>query len=135
MGFKEMTAASEDLAMQIGVLTEERDCARGREEELFDTLTAREEELMNTNDGYVYLTEHLHEVREELEEKIEQLQSLNQTLGDRNQELLDEGLKLRQEIGELKRRLAEAEKAVKDAAAGLPTRFSISGSASPGPIA
>merc|ERR1712194_16749 len=66
---KDMTAASDELAMQIGVLTEERDCARGREEELFDTLTAREEELMNTNDGYVYLTEHLHEVREELEEK------------------------------------------------------------------
>merc|ERR1712226_50578 len=34
---KDMAAASEDLAMQIGVLTEERDCARTREEELFDT--------------------------------------------------------------------------------------------------
>merc|ERR1712083_985595 len=99
--------------------------------ELFDTLTAREEELMNTNDGYVYLTEHLHEVREELEEKIEQLQSLNTTLSDRNQELLDEGLKLRQEIGELRRKLAEAEKAVKDAAAGLPTRFTAGTSSSP----
>merc|ERR1712203_460150 len=100
------------------------------------TLTAREEELMNTNDGYVYLTEHLHEGREELEEKIEQLQSLNATLGDRNQELLDEGLKLRQEIGELKRRLAEAEKAARDAAAGLPTRFSAAGAcSSPGPVA
>lgn len=116
---------AEDLQMQIGVLTEERDCARTREEELFDTLTAREEELMNTNEGYVYLTDNLHEVREELEEKIETRDRLIETLNERNQELSDEGLKLRQANGELTRKLSEAEKAVQDAARGIPTRFSI----------
>jgi len=116
---------AEDLQMQIGVLTEERDCARTREEELFDTLNAREEELMNTNDGYVYLTEHLHEVREELEEKVETRDRLIDTLNERNQELTDEGLKLRQNNGELSRKLTEAEKALSDVAKGLPTRFNI----------
>merc|ERR1712014_258337 len=111
--------------MQIGVLTEERDCARTREEELFDTLNAREEELMNTNEGYVYLSNQIYEVREDLEDKIEIRDRLVNTLNERNQELCDEGLMLRKENGELKRKVVEAEKAVKDIAAGLPTRFTL----------
>lgn len=47
----EMKAINEDLQQQIGVLEEERDIARGKEEELFDTLTAKEEDLTNTNEG------------------------------------------------------------------------------------
>jgi len=121
----DLNAQAEDLQMQIGVLTEERDCARTREEELFDTLNAREEELMNTNEGYVYLSEQLHEVREDLEDKIDARDRLVNTLNERNQELCDEGLTLRKENGELKRKLGEAEKAVKDIAAGLPTRFTL----------
>jgi len=123
---EEAKATNEDLTMQIGVLTEERDCARAKEEELYDTLCAREEELMNTNDGYVYLTEHLHEVREELEEKVDQRDRVIETLNERNGELQSEGITLRQQIGELKRSLQEKEKAVQRAAQGLPISFTAS---------
>jgi len=80
---------------------------------------------MNTNEGYVYLSEQLHEVREDLEDKLDARERLINTLNDRNQELCDEGLTLRKENGELKRKVTEAEKAVKDIAAGLPTRFTL----------
>lgn len=118
-------AAAEDLQQQIGVLTEERDLARAREEELFDTLNSKEEELMNTNDGYVYLTDQLNEVRDDYEDKLDQRDRLIETLNDRNKELLDEGLALRQEIGEVKRKLADADKAVARAEKGLPVNFKV----------
>eukprot|EP00930_Biecheleria_cincta_P052986 TRINITY_DN3829_c0_g1_i1.p1 TRINITY_DN3829_c0_g1~~TRINITY_DN3829_c0_g1_i1.p1 ORF type:complete len:1300 (+),score=334.38 TRINITY_DN3829_c0_g1_i1:26-3901(+) len=126
---QQQKAAAEDLQQQIGVLTEERDVARSREEELFDTLTCKEEELMNTNDGYVYLTDQLNEVRDDYEDKLDQRDRLIETLNDRNKELMDEGLSLRQEIGEAKRKVAEAEKAVARAESGLPVNFKVASAA------
>merc|ERR1712204_157344 len=63
---QELQQEKEDLEQQIGVLTQERDVARRAEEELFDILDAKEEELQNTNDGYCHLTEQNHEMREDL---------------------------------------------------------------------
>eukprot|EP00441_Pelagodinium_beii_P039158 CAMPEP_0197626046 /NCGR_PEP_ID=MMETSP1338-20131121/5196_1 /TAXON_ID=43686 ORGANISM="Pelagodinium beii, Strain RCC1491" /NCGR_SAMPLE_ID=MMETSP1338 /ASSEMBLY_ACC=CAM_ASM_000754 /LENGTH=1304 /DNA_ID=CAMNT_0043196563 /DNA_START=42 /DNA_END=3956 /DNA_ORIENTATION=- len=118
---EDFKAAGEDLQQQIGVLTEERDVARTREEELFDSLAMKDEELMNTNEGYVYLTDQLNEVREELEEKIDNQERLIDSLNERNKELLDESLKLRQELGESRRQTADAEKALQRAEQGLPS--------------
>merc|ERR1712232_453410 len=116
----ELNKEKDDLQQQVGVVTEERDCARTREEELFETLTSREEDLHNTNEGYVYLTERLHEMREELEEKIEQQENVIETHEQRGKTLLDEQLKLRQEIGELKRELNEKDKSLQRLQAGVP---------------
>jgi hypothetical protein len=123
---EELKTTSDDLQEQLGVVTEERDCARTREEELFDTLTSREDDLHNTNEGYVYLTERLHEMREELEEKIEQQQSVIETHEHRSKSLLDEQLNLRTEVGELKRQLADKDKALERAQKGLPLDYKAS---------
>jgi len=100
---REMQSSMCDLQQQIGVLTEERDCARATEEELFDLLNDKEEEIMNTNQGYVNLTDQLQEEREDFEEKIEERDRAMQSLNLRNQELLDETMKLRAELSERKR--------------------------------
>ncbi|CAJ1371811.1 unnamed protein product [Effrenium voratum] len=122
---EEMKTINEDLQQQIGVLTEERDIARAREEELFDTLAVKEEELMNTNEGYVYLTDQLNEVKDEYAEKVDECDRLIENLNEQNKKLLDEGLKLRQDLGDTKRKLAEAEKAVQRAEQGLPVSFKV----------
>jgi len=106
--------------------SEERDIARGKEEELFDTLAAKEEDLTNTNEGYVYLTDQLNEVKEEFEEKVDECERMIENLTDQNKKLLDEGIKLRQDLGEARRKLAEAEKAVQRAEQGLPVTFRVS---------
>lgn len=100
---REMQSSMCDLQQQIGVLTEERDCARATEEELFDLLNDKEEEIMNTNQGYVNLTDQLQEEREDFEEKLEERDRAMQSLNLRNQELLDETMKLRGELSERKR--------------------------------
>mmetsp|Transcript_23764 Transcript_23764/g.43058 ORF Transcript_23764/g.43058 Transcript_23764/m.43058 type:complete len:1221 (+) Transcript_23764:46-3708(+) len=105
---REMQSSTEDLQQQIGVLTDERDCARATEEELFDLLNDKEEEIMNTNQGYVNLTEQLHEEREEFEEKLDERDQIHETLNHRNQELLDETMRLRKELSDLRKRPTSA---------------------------
>jgi len=122
---EDLKAEKEDLENQVGVLTEEREIARKAEEELWDNLNAREEELMNTNDGYCHLTEQNHEMREDFEENLEQRDSMIETLNTRNQELADEGMTLRKEIGEWKRKLIDAEKAVQRGEQGLPVNYRV----------
>jgi len=106
---QEMQGTVEDLQQQLGVLTEERDVARAREEELFEQLNDKEEQLMYTNEGYVNLTDQLNEMREEYEEKIDEQAGMLETLGERNQALSEQSIKLRQELTDSKRKLAEAE--------------------------
>jgi len=121
---EEWKADREDFMLQIGVLTEERDAARKNEEELFENLNAKEEEVMNTNEGYCHLTEQIHEIREDYDEKIEQRDSVIETLTSQHRLLSDEGIQLRKELGEWKRKLAEAEKAVHRSELGLPLNYS-----------
>ncbi|CAE7596557.1 KIF13A [Symbiodinium natans] len=122
---EELKSTNEDLQQQIGVLTEERDVARGQEVLLFDTLAAKEEELLNTNEGYCYLTDQLNELKDEYAEKVDECDRTIESLNEQNKKLLDEGLKLRQELGDAKRRVADAEKAVQRAEAGLPVTFRV----------
>ncbi|OLP76417.1 Kinesin-like protein KIF3A, partial [Symbiodinium microadriaticum] len=107
---EEMKSSNEDLQQQIGVLTEERDLARAKEELLFDTLAAKEEELLNTNEGYCYLTDQLNELKDEYAEKVDECDRTIESLHEQNKKLLDEDLKLRQELGDSKRRNGELEK-------------------------
>eukprot|EP00913_Durusdinium_trenchii_P023831 g22380.t1 len=116
-------SARHDLQQQLGVLTEERDCARAREEELFDLINEKEEQLMDTNQGYVNLTDQLNDPRRsewwcaaafctavrspKLEEKIDEQAQLMEALGERNQLLMDETLKLREELSQAKNRPPE----------------------------
>jgi len=120
---EEMKSSNEDLQQQIGVVTEERDLARAKEEMLFDTLAAKEEELLNTNEGYCYLTDQLNELKDEYAEKVDECDRTIESLHEQNKKLLDDDLKLRQELGDSKRRNAELEKAVQRAEAGLPVSF------------
>ncbi|CAE7220769.1 KIF13B, partial [Symbiodinium pilosum] len=122
---EEMKSSNEDLQQQIGVLTEERDLARAREEMLFDTLAAKEEELLNTNEGYCYLTDQLNELKDEHAEKVDECHRTIESLNEEKRKLLAEGLQLRQDLGDAKRRAAEAEKAVQRAEAGLPVSFRV----------
>merc|ERR1712217_436780 len=93
-------------------------------EDLNEQLAFREEELMNTNEGYCHLTDQLGEIREEHDEEVRQRDSVIETLTQRNQELLDEGIGLRKEMGDWKRRLTDAEKAIQRAEQGLPLGYS-----------
>merc|ERR1712187_961809 len=89
----ELQSSVDDLTSQLQVMTEERDLARGKEEELFDMLAAKDEDLINTNDGYVYLTERLQEKEDDVEQLNEQVQKYresNEKLDERNKELSDE---------------------------------------------
>jgi len=92
------------------VMTEERDLARSKEEELFDMLAAKDEDLINTNDGYVYLTERLQEKEDEVEQLNEQVQKYresNEKLDERCKELSDELVELRGQSVTLQTKLAE----------------------------
>jgi len=109
----ELRTGNEDLTQQLQVMTEERDFARAKEEEMFDLIGMKDEDLMDTNNGYVYLTERLQEKEEEMEklmEQIEMLQQGNERLDERARETSEEALQLRQELREAKSRLAEEER-------------------------
>lgn len=106
----ELKASVEDLSSQLEVMTEERDVSRAKEEELFDDKNRLDEELMNTNDGYVWVTERLQEKEEEMqetEEQVRRLQDCERTLSDRCSELQNELMQLRVAHQELQGKLAE----------------------------
>merc|ERR1719356_1867610 len=68
---------------------------------------------MDTNNGYVYLTERLQEREEEMEnlsEQVSTLQDANEKLDQRCKELQDETLNLRMEQQKLRSKLAEEER-------------------------
>jgi len=103
----------EDLEGQLQTITEERDLARQKEEELFELLTMKEEDLMDTNNGYVYLTERLQEKEEEqerLQEDFDKLHDAHEKLDDRQKELSDEVIQVRGECQQLRIKLGEEER-------------------------
>jgi len=63
---------------------------------------------MDTNQGYVNLTDQLNEMREELEEKIDEQAQLMEELGERNQLLMEETMKLREELAKYRQAPAVA---------------------------
>lgn len=71
----------EELINQISVLTEERDAARNNEDELFDTLGERSDDLEKLQESYVDMTDRCNDYQDELSdlrEKVEMLENLLQ---------------------------------------------------------
>lgn len=69
----------EDLMNQVEVLTEERDDARRNEEELFDTLGERTNDLEKLQESYVNMTDRCNDYQDDicdLQENISSLQTL-----------------------------------------------------------
>jgi len=98
---------------ELQVMSEERDASRANEEELFELNTMKDEELMDTNNGYVYLTERLQDKEDEmaeLENQVRQLESSSEQVGDRCGELQDEMLALRLEHQKVQGKLVEEER-------------------------
>jgi chromosome segregation ATPase len=109
----ELRGAKEELVEQLQVMTDERDAARAKEEEYFEIGLQKDEELMDTNNGYVYLTERLQEKEEEMEqfqEQIKKLQESNDILDERCQKLSSDNLSSLAEQQKLRGKLAEEEK-------------------------
>jgi len=113
---RQAESAQSELETQLQVMTEERDVARAKEEEYFEYSNAKEEELVDTNNGYVYLTERLQEKEEEIDQLHEsntKLQESNDALDDRCKKLADENLNNLGEQQKLRTKLAEEERAHK----------------------
>merc|ERR1712187_801666 len=112
----ELQTSVEDLTQQLQVMTEERDLARQKEEELFEQLEMKDEDLMDTNNGYVYLTQRLQDKEDEMEalqDDMNQLKDANEKFHQRNQELFDEAFELRKECQSLHVKFADRERDLK----------------------
>merc|ERR1712032_431625 len=102
----------DDLEGQLEVMANERDAARAKEEECFEIIAAKEEDLEDTNNGYVYLTEMLQAKEEELEATVKDAQSLRDTFETflvNSKKLEEENVALRSEQQRLRGKIAEEE--------------------------
>jgi hypothetical protein len=70
----------EELNLQIQVLTEERDTARQKEEQLFVENSEKEQEIERIRDGYVWVTDRMNSKEDELVELQEQLEKYQSLL-------------------------------------------------------
>merc|ERR1712048_570143 len=76
----------------------------------------KEEDLMDTNNGYVYLTQRLQDKEDEMENlqnDMHKLKDANEKFHQRNQELFDEAFEIRKECQSLKVKLADKERDLK----------------------
>mmetsp|Transcript_44520 Transcript_44520/g.123248 ORF Transcript_44520/g.123248 Transcript_44520/m.123248 type:complete len:1252 (-) Transcript_44520:30-3785(-) len=102
----------EELTENLQVMAEERDLARAKEEELFDDVKMKDEDLLETNQGYVDLTLRLQEQEEELfklGDRVMEGQSANETLAELCKQLQDDSLRALAESKRLKIRLRDEE--------------------------
>merc|ERR1712048_1405 len=126
MGAQLQTSVDE-FTQQLEVMTEERDLARQKEEELFEQLEMKEEDLMDTNNGYVYLTQRLQDKEDEMEnfqDEMNNVRDANEKYHQRNQELFDEAFELRKECQSLKVKFADRERDLKTTALATRTTSS-----------
>merc|ERR1712187_861758 len=75
-----------------------------------------EVDLMDTNNGYVYLTQRLQDKEDEMEnlqDDMSKLKEANEKFHERNQELFDEAFEIRKECQAMKVRLADKERDLK----------------------
>mmetsp|Transcript_43542 Transcript_43542/g.100245 ORF Transcript_43542/g.100245 Transcript_43542/m.100245 type:complete len:1309 (+) Transcript_43542:59-3985(+) len=100
----------EEMQMQIAVLTEERNDARAKEEENYENLQARDEELYNTNEGYCRLSEQLNEAKDELNNEVEKCNKVIDSLTQEKKTMLDERIELQNAIKQLKQENTRLEK-------------------------
>ncbi|KAH7491841.1 uncharacterized protein KRP23_758 [Phytophthora ramorum] len=71
---KELEEAEEELQLQLQVVTEERDSARQKEEQLFAVTNEKDQEIERIRDGYVWVTDRMNSKEDELSELQEQLE-------------------------------------------------------------
>ncbi|KAL4124833.1 hypothetical protein PRIC2_008427 [Phytophthora ramorum] len=71
---KELEEAEEELQLQLQVVTEERDSARQKEEQLFAETNEKDQEIERIRDGYVWVTDRMNSKEDELSELQEQLE-------------------------------------------------------------
>ncbi|KAL4111082.1 hypothetical protein PRIC1_002763 [Phytophthora ramorum] len=71
---KELEEAEEELQLQLQVVTEKRDSARQKEEQLFAVTNEKDQEIERIRDGYVWVTDRMNSKEDELSELQEQLE-------------------------------------------------------------
>ncbi|RLN52494.1 hypothetical protein BBJ29_001108 [Phytophthora kernoviae] len=71
---KELEEAEEELQLQLQVVTDERDSARQKEEQLFTETNEKDQEIERIRDGYVWVTDRMNSKEDELSELQEQLE-------------------------------------------------------------
>ena len=74
----------EDLMCQISILTDERDAAQRSEEELYESLGDKAQDLEILQESYVVMTDRCNDANDEISDLREQLQVLREALADRN---------------------------------------------------
>ncbi|KAG6964598.1 hypothetical protein JG687_00005884 [Phytophthora cactorum] len=71
---KELEETEEELQLQLQVVTDERDSARQKEEQLFAETNEKDQEIERIRDGYVWVTDRMNSKEDELSELQEQLE-------------------------------------------------------------
>lgn len=74
----------DDFACQVSVLTEERDAAQSSEEELFERLSDRTQDLEILQESYVDMTDRCNDANDEISELREQLHAFQATMRERS---------------------------------------------------
>ncbi|ETW06755.1 hypothetical protein H310_02917 [Aphanomyces invadans] len=83
---KQLIEQEEELQLQLQVVTDERDSARQKEEQLFVENAEKEQEIERIRDGYVWVTDRMNNKEDELAElqdQVEKYQSLLKLAGER----------------------------------------------------
>ncbi|KAH9122760.1 hypothetical protein LEN26_010142 [Aphanomyces euteiches] len=82
---KQLLEQEEELQLQLQVVTEERDSARQKEEQLFIENAEKDQEIERIRDGYVWVTDRMNNKEDELaelQEQLEKYQSLLKLAGE-----------------------------------------------------
>ncbi|KAG6618742.1 kinesin-like protein [Phytophthora cinnamomi] len=83
---KELEETEEELQLQLQVVTDERDSARQKEEQLFTETSEKDQEIERIRDGYVWVTDRMNSKEDELselQEQLERYQSLLEMTGSK----------------------------------------------------
>eukprot|EP01038_Epipyxis_sp_PR26KG_P007305 gene7305-9952_t len=73
----------EELLSQLSILTEERDASRANEEQLFETLTERTNDLERLQESYVDIADRCNDAQDEVSELRDQLQAYQEAITNR----------------------------------------------------
>ncbi|OWZ23501.1 Kinesin [Phytophthora megakarya] len=87
---KELEETEEELQLQLQVVTDERDSARQKEEQLFAETYEKDQEIERIRDGYVWVTDRMNSKEDELselQEQLERYQSLLEVTGAKSVDL------------------------------------------------
>ncbi|RHY46070.1 hypothetical protein DYB30_012331, partial [Aphanomyces astaci] len=77
---KQLVEQEEELQLQLQVVTDERDSARQKEEQLFVENAEKEQEIERIRDGYVWVTDRMNNKEDELAELQDQLEKYQSVL-------------------------------------------------------